>query len=516
MPIAIIVVALSALAIVYIIALKRSALRLKFKDWFEIDGRTRAPSDDAHLLESSFPTNEMGNQTIKKELEEVHRSGDQDTSIVVDAADPNNGHILISTNDASELERSFKSLRDDPESLISKDIEFWETYYTKRLANLMKRDPAPALIELAANQQEWSWPLVYLVRHYSSSGRINEAKEQLEIALTRQRSTGYTQVLAEGVEFNFRVGSAEKAWAFLKERVPDAKDSDVAAMVGTLSELEQAANPCFGNIVLTEIEVGLDNSRYNSLWKLAYGYGEHAFSELLAYRRYRELVLADESVPGSLNNMGVIAGSYESVLGTMHQEEAVEKGDLYAIGNIADRLIRAGFLERAKGLLESTDDNTTPTILRARTALQEALDERAKKVDELRELAMAEGNRVRSLALSAYGQFVDGGLTENGDYVSAAGDASVKVSPEGALCSIHIDDRQFEGHLAKFALGYGGSVTSLKPGETLLTSQSRHVLLMLTSEKTLSVVVFDADRKFDPITILTVTRSRQPRDSDVD
>lgn len=519
MPAAIIVVALCVLAVVIIFTSKRSAMRLKVRDWVEIDGHATptpqvpsvpepnqmapaivAPSDGPISTEDSSPV----------EAGPARQSESQERSA---------SSLFFTAKEASELEAAFKELTADPASYVCTDREFWETWYTDRYHALDKSPSAPALHELSEAQTTWSWPSVYLMRFYSNSGRFEEAERQLNIGLARKGSKGYSNLLTEGATLYFSHVSPERAFEFIRERIAGgASDAEVSSMMTAIAA--QASPEPFGNLILREVGLGLDPSRSGDLWKLAYEYGEHTYSELISYRRYRELVLADESTSSSLNNMGVIASNYDDQLGILHQEEALAKGDPYAIGNIANRLINAGFLERAKELLDSTDDNETPTIMRARSALLDAIRARDKKLEKLRNLAAAEGNRLRAFALKAYNQWLAGAAPPFGRYEASDGAAGLDVAGHTADCTITIADRKFQGTLSKLSLCYDGEIRSTKAGETILTSKSRRVLAMLTDKEEITLVTFNPEAKFEPLyivkTVLTYVPDAKPEeDSDI-
>lgn len=514
MPVAIIVVALSVLAIVVIFAFKRSALRLKVRDWVEIDGHSPQSSPSTAIV----PVASQRTASAFVRNEETNATDDSSETVEPGSVESKEGsasNAFLEAKTAPELEAAFKELTNDPTSYVCESREFWETWYTKRFHDLSKSQAAPALQKLSDAQSGWSWPSVYLMRLYGSSGRLEEAETQLKVGLSRPDSDGFINVLTEGAGLYYHHVSPERAWEFVKEQIAAGiPDPATASLIAAVTDLQQASEPHFGNLILREIELGLDTSRYGNLWKLAYAYGEQPYSEILGYRRYRELVLADESVSGSLNNMGVIASHYDDQLGILHQEEALERSELFAIGNIANRLIGAGFLDRAKALLDATEDKETPTISRARTALHDALEARGKKLQKLRDIATTEGNRVRTLALKAYRQWLNSTVFPLGRYQAIDGSAELVLTAATAQCTITAADRKFGGTLLKLPLGYDGSVESTKPGETILTAKSRRVLALPTSAEEITLVVFNADARFEPLGVVPVRFAPLPEPAD--
>lgn len=495
MPVAIIVTAICVVVVVIVISRKGSPLRVKFRDWFEIDGHAKPivgelnpPFTDAPSQNTAIST---GAAALPSSTEAPIESAteNRNEAPIIEAGQADTTSCFFSATDPDELKTCFTELEKDSNSFVNNDPEFWQTHYINRLHSLSKTEASGDLEKLRLENPTWIWPLINLIDFDIRAGRMNEAKKRLMDGMPHVESSGYSRLLAEGVVLLFRYFSPQEAYAFVEERTNSGiSDNLVAAMVGSLANVELERDPSPANQVLREIELSLDSTRNSSLWKLAYGYGEHSQFELLAYRRYRELVLVDESTGPSLNNMGVIAHKYSREVGISHQEDAAEMGELYAIGNIASDLIKNGHLNSAARLLESTENNTTTTIVSARTAMITAVAERDKKLDALRQIAMEEGARVRQYSIDAFDMIVRRGENSPlGTYMSKDKSCTVTINKESGSLDFSSQNVNMKSMLEKKNYCYSGTIIGTSAKSTLVFPRS------ITS---LTVVIMNNSNQF--------------------
>jgi hypothetical protein len=501
LPVAMIFVAVCVVIVVLLLARKGSPLRIKVKDWVEIGGGVDVETN--HLARATVDHAKVV-AIQSQEAVDSSASTSSDETVIQPHELPADASIFDAKT-LEDFEKCFRELELEEGSFVNTDIGFWQSYRATKRATFRKVSAIPELLKIFDQNKDTVWPSVDIISLYSNAGKMKEAKDHLYLALERPGASGFDSLLKEAVELLAKP-SFDQAVAFVREKVLEgASDTQVAVMVGALADHANESAPSFGNVVLRELELSLDERRFSSLWKLAHGYGSYPFLELLGYRRYRELVLADESVGPALNNMSIIAASYDDSICILHQEEAIEKQELYAIGNIAARLIAAGFLDRAKKVLEAVDDNNTPTVLRARTALQEAVEKRDKKLSRLREIAKDEGAKIRTVVVDAFKYlWIAGGVIEDGEYSSIDQKSRIEISNDKAEISLTIDGKDLSGELERDMLWFFGSVGEYKSGLAIVSAERRHVLAVPSGQGQLSMAMFNGDDKFSPAPVVAM------------
>ena len=499
MPAAIIVCSVTILIIVIILSRKGSKLRLKVRDWVEVgsDGQTEKVGVQSNEDDMAVIAQREVEKIIDEEPGEVAKSS-------VDADEVSSPLMaLVDAANSEDLEVAYNACRDDPSSIVRADEEFWTTYYVQRKAKFENADENVRLIELHEQHAEWAHPIAIIIGHLVNQGQFGKAESWLSIGLKNKRSSGYPRVLSAGINLRDQSGGYEKVLEFFWSMIGDLDDAHAASLISAVVDVREERQKSIGLNLLREVEISLDPTRSGSLWKLAYQYGERKSTELISYRRYREMLMKDKSVSASLNNMGVIAAEFSDNLGIFHQEEAIEKGDDFSVGNIANRLIAAGFLERAGSLLDRyRDNNTTPTILKARSELQMALTAQQKKLEELRDLAYSTGTKVRSAAVEAYNVVLQRKNLTSSIYSSDSGE--ILIDDRGAQLKVKIAGKQYEGRLQPFLLGYEGGITDNGSGAAaaaLLLSSHHAVVLRSESERELNLMIFNDDNRLKTIVV---------------
>ena len=293
----------------------------------------------------------------------------------------------------------------------------------------------------------------------SAETYLTRAREQL----TAENSRWY---YPEAIRVYWSLIGPSKAYDLLKSLAcSGVTDKDLAEMLETLSRLEDIENDVFSVAALTELEIVFDRSRHSRRFALAYRYMDRDDTKFLAHRHFRALELEEYEKAAVLNNLGVTLSSAGTAAQMIFYERAISSNEHVAAGNVASQLIHYGFIDRAKAILDSIDDNETTTVADARKALLEAFSEVNGKVEKFEKQSIEDADRFRSVLIRGFEFFKLGNSDAAlGQFVSDDRTIVVNVDPQQAIVEWKGALFSYRGSLARKSLYFQGSVSATGAG----------------------------------------------------
>jgi len=504
-PLAFIIIAGAAVAIVWRLTGKGGLFKLNIKDWVNFE-RGDAPKEldreNSELVGTSQSSDDPKLDTVKELSSETVEEAQADKLL------PESVRPFMIEDDVNKLSASFEEFKKSSEA-YNDDPEFWESFYVDKRRELGLADEETEFTNLAQSNPQWVWPLIFLVRRYIRLHDSDSAEKVLQQAISRQSSENHQWVLAEGVSLYYELFGFERAMKFVREQYCAGLTDKVSAALFRKLAVVGKKEDVFSKAILSEVANNLDLSN-NDLFDLAYLYGAQGPFKIISFERYRELLLRDGSWPHAANNMGVIVDDNKP-LEIHYFESSLSSKSAVAYANLARNLASDGYVDRAEKLLAEApeqDSGTTghQTMLEAQARVSKARVELDAAKLKYERFAADQDKRYKALIFASleYFKACEHGET-SGAFVSDDKQLGILITND-IQCVWRIGDNTLSGTLSKKPLCYEGIVSHLGKGG-LLDYSSRHVLAVRVSDEKLRVVIWPYGLKLDsPLQIIELSR----------
>lgn len=259
---------------------------------------------------------------------------------------------MIATENKESAKPITKAYLATEEGQIPQNRESWKAYQEYLLLTWSKGGKLTNLEELARACPENSEVQKYLAKGYQVYGEQEKAARRFETAA--QKAGSQKQELArygDGALAFARAGQKAEAKRVIERMkaiasgVENGHEQLVSAL-REIAEIETDKDALFG---LTEKLLDLRPGDIELRFSLAYKYSEGGEGELSLFHYLK--IPHQERESGTWNNLGVQFDHFDlNNKSVQAYRKAEELGDTLAMSNLAQKLIRAGFLEEAEGI----------------------------------------------------------------------------------------------------------------------------------------------------------------------
>lgn len=344
----------------------------------------------------------------------------------------------VKQQDRRKIEKIFAKFKESPPFGESpNEIEVW------KYAELLRSGFDDALKSLERIEKEEiseTHASQALARYYLRISSPVHAKAHVDKMLARSTTdAGRCQALLLKVECIEEDQSRAKAIEFLKSELSAQYSEEInSELYSKLGELYAEEQNNEYAVAAYEKALSCNIRNKNARFKLAYIYGQMPALKKLALRHYRILLAQDRGQALAQNNLGV---EYESwglqTKKISAWKESREKGEGYALGNLALAYLEAGYSEEAQQLLDAEDRSwikSADRVVFAQQRIQHVAKEEEKKLDEILESAEAVWNEIHKIEIEFHTEPFIG----IGSWNEIDGEASLTISHSGQILKIEV------------------------------------------------------------------------------
>lgn len=376
------------------------------------------------------------------------------------------------------------------DAAFSQNAEFWTTYHYEKRVQLGVENAVEALEELAIREASWVWPYVALADRASSQSDFGKAEAFLREA---RRRGGEHQDLVIGRLIAARLDGAdfESAVDLARELSVGASSVDRAMIFNALSEAKFADNSLIQQAFREmSLRARPNNSRR---FDVAYAYADSDDTAALSLRHYADLIAENYNLKATENNIGVeYAKLGEGGLTIRQYELAMQHGNALGACNLAHELVKSGFIDRARAVLDEFKDFSGYEENKA--SAEQKIASAIRVLDSAR-------TKTRDETLSLYGKFQ--ALFTNAEQawnsgvkklvegkVFTDGGATAENVKGGIRVTLSSGEKKLSGLLEVRGPFAEGWIT--EEGASILSASRRRVLLGLTESGAPTLAVLSA------------------------
>lgn len=369
---------------------------------------------------------------------------------------------------ANENEQGEKSIGDaylaTADGQVPENRESWEAFCEYMRLAFGKRGDLAKLQELAKVYPNNSGVQRYLAKGYQEYQEFEKAADYFEVAA--EKSADAKSELAkygEAAIAYFRAGVQQKTRTILgkmRSLVPKVDDGE-SVLIKTMRDIAEQANDKDLLLGFTERLIHLHPEDTSSRFSLAYKYSEVGYHDvsLLHYLK----IPHQERGAATWNNLGVEFDHFEFQSKSVKAyRKAEELGETLAMSNLAQKFIKAGFLEEAERIcnnavkIEDYHKNIGYAISRIKDVPEE--EEKKEKETVAKGAPLSEFYREYGRAASK-----DDVPNITGTWDSERCPLKLEIK-DGKLVAEGTYERETLANI--FALGLGGGGTSTSPKGT--------------------------------------------------